>query len=307
MWTFAGPDLAAAVAADTGFGAPWGVVGATVAVAAAMYATVLLATRVAGRRTIAQLSAFDAVITVAVGTMLGSTAISSQISYIEGVAATVTLFGLQVAVGAVRSHIPRSRRLLDFEPVTVIEDGRVDLPHGPFGSQLTIDELRSQLRQRGIGDVESVECAVLEPIGGVSVSSKPRPSAGGRSVEHVLDDHLGRRRRGDLDGDLADNYADDVVVLSGGGVATGREAVRELAVRLGSYGAGPVRFEPVIVGPEIGLLRWYAPGHGRDGVTTEIAGIETYVVRGGRIVAQTVHWCAPGEPAAGRLSGAEPG
>jgi uncharacterized membrane protein YcaP (DUF421 family) len=288
--SYAGPFLDAVVAADTGFGAPWGVVGATVAVAAAMYVTVLLATRVAGRRTIAQLSAFDAVITVAVGTMLGSTAISSQISFVEGVAATVTLFGLQVVVGAVRSHVPRSRRLLDFEPVTVVEDGRVDLPHGPFGSQLTIDELRSQLRQRGIADIQTVEHAVLEPIGGVSASGRADPSRGDRSTELVLDDHLARRRRGDLDGDLTDNYAHDVVVLSDRGVGSGRDAVRELAVRVRSYEPGRLSVEPVIVGPDIGLVRWRALE--RDGETAGIGGVETLVVSGGRIVAHTVHWCA---------------
>lgn len=273
--------------ADSGFGAPWGVVGWTVLVSAVMYASVLLATRVAGRRTLSQLSAFDALTTIAIGTILGSTAISRDISYVEGVAATVTLFTLQILVGFARQRSHTVRRLLDFAPVTIVRDGEVDLPSGPLGPQLTIDEVHSQLRHHGHAGPDGVERAVLEPMGGLSVA----PPAGGsgqqgRSIDEVLRDHLRRRCRGDLDGDLAANYGSDVVLVSDEGVHRGHDGVRALAAVLRTHvPSGEHMYEPLISAGDVGVLRWTAEAGG-----TEVhEGVETYVVRAGVITAQTIH------------------
>ncbi len=47
----------------------------------------LLGVRLAGRRTLAQISAFDAIVTIAIGTLVSSTAVSSTRTYLEGVTA----------------------------------------------------------------------------------------------------------------------------------------------------------------------------------------------------------------------------
>lgn len=47
-----------------------------------------------------------------------------------------------------------------------------------------------------------------------------------KSTEEVLRNHLERRCRHDLEGDLAHNYADHVVVLSKDGVFHGKDGIR---------------------------------------------------------------------------------
>lgn len=54
-----------------------------------------------------------------------------------------------------------------------------------------------------------------------------------RSPRQVLEDHLSRRAKGDLDGDLANNYSDDIVLLCRDGVFRGCTAIRASARRLG--------------------------------------------------------------------------
>ncbi len=51
------------------FVASWDVVGFVVLSTVAMYLSVLIGVRIAGRRTLAQLSAFDAVVTIALGSI----------------------------------------------------------------------------------------------------------------------------------------------------------------------------------------------------------------------------------------------
>jgi len=53
-----------------------------------------------------------------------------------------------------------------------------------------------------------------------------------RSTIEIFEDHLQRRSRGDIEGDLDCNYAGDVVLLCEHGVLKGRAAVRNSAKAL---------------------------------------------------------------------------
>lgn len=133
------------------------------------YLSTIVAVRLAGRRTVAELSSFDVAVTVAIGSLVASTAVTSQPSYAQGMTALVTLLLLQVGIAALRQRSATLRRLLDFKPETVVDNGRLDLPTGPLTSQITWDELESKLRERGVFDLEDVALVVVEPTGGLSV------------------------------------------------------------------------------------------------------------------------------------------
>lgn len=116
-----------------------------------------------------------------------------------------------------------------------------------------------------------------------------------RSPREVLDDHLALAAAGDWTTDLERNVSDDIVVLTGFGVFEGREQVRVLADLLDAQLPG-VRFEytTVVVRGEVAFLEWTADADGarvRDGA-------DSFVIREGRIVAQTIHYTiepVPGE------------
>ncbi len=144
-------------------------IGTVVLSTVAIYLTAVVSIQLAGRRTVAQLSAFDVVVTIALGSVVATTAVSSSTSYPEGAAALLTLLALQVAVAWARRRFARLRRLLEFEPEVVVSAGKIDLPSSLWRSQLTEDELWSQLRQQGVFDTDAVVLAVLEPSGQLSV------------------------------------------------------------------------------------------------------------------------------------------
>lgn len=50
-----------------------------------------------------------------------------------------------------------------------------------------------------------------------------------RSPQEVLDDHLRESPDGSIEGDLARNYSDDLVVLTGRGVDRGHSGFKQLA------------------------------------------------------------------------------
>ncbi len=133
-----------------------------------VYVFSVLALRITGRRTLAHMSAFDAVITIAIGTLAASVALPAEPTLMDGAAVLLTLLGLQIAVGALRQRFSLVERILDFRPATLIRSGRVDLPRSPWTAQITVGDVESRLRQAGIGSIGEVTCAVLEPTGVVS-------------------------------------------------------------------------------------------------------------------------------------------
>ena len=117
-----------------------------------------------------------------------------------------------------------------------------------------------------------------------------------RTTREVLDDHLARRRRKDVEGDLRANYHPDVVCLSLTGVHRGHDGVRRMADELHSLlPHGRYEYRRLLVEEEFGMLLW--SGSAEDAEVSD--GSDSYVVRDGLIVAQTVHYHVHGSKTRG--------
>lgn len=108
-----------------------------------------------------------------------------------------------------------------------------------------------------------------------------------RSTRKVLEDHLRRRRVGDIEGDLTHNYHPQVRLLSAEGVNHGHDGIRRLARVLNRYlPEAEYQYHQVLHCGDVALLTWT----GRSGDTVVHDGADTYVVRDGLIVVQTIHY-----------------
>lgn len=108
-----------------------------------------------------------------------------------------------------------------------------------------------------------------------------------RSPREVLEDHLRESRTGSIDDDLPRNYAEDVVVLTGRGVYRGHDGMRYLNDLLRKdLPGGTFDYHTVLVDGEVGFLEWT----GTSARSRIHDGADSYVIRDGRIVAQTIHY-----------------
>jgi hypothetical protein len=108
-----------------------------------------------------------------------------------------------------------------------------------------------------------------------------------RSPREVLDDHLRLRAEGNVETDLARNYAPDVVVLCSYGALRGLDAMRKSAADLKEQ-LPNARFDykVIAVEDEYGYLRWSAESN-----TCRVPdGADSYVIRNGRIVMQSISY-----------------
>jgi hypothetical protein len=109
-----------------------------------------------------------------------------------------------------------------------------------------------------------------------------------RNTTEVFQDHLVKRLEGDLEGDLEANYSKEVVFLTGTGAFHGWQGVRESAAELERYVGVNATFEyrHTLVEGEYAYLEWTS----QSSQTKVLDGADSFVVREGKIVFQSIHY-----------------
>ena len=140
-----------------------------VALGVPVYITLVLLLRVCGKRTLSKMNAFDLVVTVAIGSTLGSVLTSNTIPMAEGIAALALLAGLQFTIAwlSVRFHMVQS--LVKSEPRLLYYEGRF-IESSLRDERVTPEEVRAAVRMQGLVSMEQVRAVVLETSGEFSVT-----------------------------------------------------------------------------------------------------------------------------------------
>ena len=89
----------------------------------------------------------------------------------EGLILVATILFWNYALDWAAYRLPLIQRLVHAPPLALIKDGRM-IRHNLRREMISVDELRSQLRAQGIGDVKEVKQAYLEADGQISVIRK---------------------------------------------------------------------------------------------------------------------------------------
>jgi ketosteroid isomerase-like protein len=116
-----------------------------------------------------------------------------------------------------------------------------------------------------------------------------------RSAREVIEAHLELSRSGSVEDDLERNYAPEVTCFIREGIHHGRDGLRQLAERLSSeLPDATLEYTTVLVEGDVGFVEWTATSE-----HVQVSdGADSYVVRDGRIVAQTIHYTVePRDPA----------
>jgi uncharacterized membrane protein YcaP (DUF421 family) len=145
----------------------WASLGAVAGKATLMYATALLGLRLGERRTLSQWTIVDFVAAVAVGAIIGRTAVASMQSFITGAVALVTFLVLHRLVSIARFN-PVFGRLLDHRIRVLVAHGEVRAEQLRVCG-LTMDDLFAQLRQRGVFELSGIRYVLYEAKGGLTV------------------------------------------------------------------------------------------------------------------------------------------
>ena len=135
--------------------------------ATAIFLFLWFVTRILGKRTLGEMTAFELVLLVIMGDLVQQGVTQEDFSMTGAMLAVGTMALLILAFEWVSFRFPRTRKALEGQPVIVVRDGQM-LPRMMRYERLTDSELKEQLREQGIDDVRKVSLGVLEPDGRLS-------------------------------------------------------------------------------------------------------------------------------------------
>lgn len=146
-----------------------------------VYLALVVFSRLAGLRSFSEMTNFDLAATVAFGSLVATTAVSTTVSLLQGVVGLVALFGIQAGLARLR-RMRLVARAVDNQPLLLMRDGVV-LTANLQKAQMTQNDLRSKLRLAGVTRFEQVGAVVLETTGETSVLLV---SPDGRDIDPAL-------------------------------------------------------------------------------------------------------------------------
>ncbi|WP_166241984.1 DUF421 domain-containing protein [Paenibacillus turpanensis] len=133
--------------------------------------TLLILARFMGRKEISQMTFFNFISAVAIGSIAASQAISTDISIANGMLALVAWSLFTILMGYVDIKSKLARKVLDGEPVIVIKNGKI-MEKAMRKTRLDLDALKAMLRLKNVFSISDVEYAIFETNGSLSVMKK---------------------------------------------------------------------------------------------------------------------------------------
>ncbi|AEV32111.1 putative membrane protein [Owenweeksia hongkongensis DSM 17368] len=131
------------------------------------YAVLITFTRIAGKRSFSKMSSFDFAMTVAVGSLLATTILSSSVSLLEGVIGLAIVYLLQISAAMLR-RFKWFKELIDNTPLLLM-DGTEILYENLKKARVAEGDLRSKLREANVIELKEVRAVVFETTGDISV------------------------------------------------------------------------------------------------------------------------------------------
>jgi uncharacterized membrane protein YcaP (DUF421 family) len=133
-----------------------------------VYLFLLTAFRLAGKRQLGQLTAFDLVVLLVISNVLQNAAIGSDNSLGGGFVGASVIIALNWMVAWLTFRHKRLERIVENVPTVLGKHGQV-LHTNLDSEHMSMPELRAALRKEGITTMSEVRYAILEEDGHVSV------------------------------------------------------------------------------------------------------------------------------------------
>lgn len=136
-----------------------------------LYAVVIFAMRVMGKRQIKEMQASEIVVTLMISNIAAMPMQEVGISIFTGIIPIITLVVTEIAMSYIMLKYRPFRQLISGAPVVVIEKGEVNQA-AMRSLRLSNEDLFEELRKKDIFNPDTVEYAIMETDGALSVLLK---------------------------------------------------------------------------------------------------------------------------------------
>jgi uncharacterized membrane protein YcaP (DUF421 family) len=137
--------------------------------AAAIYLFLMLVFRIAGRRTLHQITPFDVVLLLIISESIQQGMIGQDNSVINAVLLVLTLVGIDVLLSVQTSRYPRNARLTSGEPILIVANG-MWFPSRMKRLRVTREDVLAAARElHGLARADQILFAVVESSGQITI------------------------------------------------------------------------------------------------------------------------------------------
>lgn len=138
-----------------------------------LYIILIAVIRLMGKRQVGQMEPSEFVVTMLIADLISIPMQNGGIPLYVGLLPVLGVLGLELLLSGLSMRSVAVRRLLCGKPVILIENGSI-LQTNLRRTGLTLDELTSHLREKDVLEVRSVQYAILETNGDLSVFPYPK-------------------------------------------------------------------------------------------------------------------------------------
>ncbi len=153
------------------FFSDWSQIVRVLIVGGLAYVALIAMVRVAGKRSLSSMNAFDFLVTVALGSTLATILLSADVSLSEGIVAYAVLLGMQLAVSWLSVRFTVVRKLVKAEPALLFYQGEF-MKEAMRRERVTRSEVLQGMRKAGVSSFSGVAAVVLETDGSFTVVSE---------------------------------------------------------------------------------------------------------------------------------------
>ena len=143
-----------------------------------VYLLLLIIFRIAGKRTLSQITTFDLVLTLIISEAVQQALVDSDNSMTNAFLLVIALVGFDILVSLVKQRSPLIDRLIEGTPLVLIENGKL---HYKYLKRERIDEneiMHAARSRLGAATMDEINYAVLEQDGEITIVLKKEEKTG---------------------------------------------------------------------------------------------------------------------------------
>ena len=156
-----------------------------------LYLVLIFAVRLMGKRQIGEMEPAEFVVTMLVANLAAIPMQDGAIPLYSGLVPILTVLGMELVLSGLILRSVRLRQLLCGKPVILIDNGKI-LQENLKSARINLDELTGQLRAKDVLDIRTVQFAILETSGDLSVFPYPKekPASAKDAGVQATEQHL---------------------------------------------------------------------------------------------------------------------
>ncbi|WP_426208126.1 DUF421 domain-containing protein [Pseudomonas sp. TWR2-1-1] len=140
--------------------------------AGAMYLALMVLFKIAGRRSLAELTTFDFVLLMMIGEATQQALLGDDFSLTNSMIVIVTLISIDVGLSLLKQRSGWVSRLIDGEPTIIVENGKLLHQRLRQARLVEADVMEAARSSQGIETLEDIKYAIIERNGKISIIAR---------------------------------------------------------------------------------------------------------------------------------------